>query len=94
MTNVEFSADNKTKSYILSLFNKEVADDGKIIDSNTKEVVLSVDGREVTIDNFGAVEMVNNQPIFILNDIISIIEFQTRYGQLASNEQAESLKEN
>lgn len=80
-TNVEFNSDDKTKSYILSLFNKEVAPDGKVIDSQTREVVLSVDGREVTLENFGAVELVDNQPIFIINDILSIVEFQTRYGQ-------------
>ena len=49
-TNVEFNSDDKTKSYILSLFNKEVSPDGKVIDSQTREVVLSVDGREVTLE--------------------------------------------
>jgi hypothetical protein len=80
MTNVEFSADDKTKTYILSLFHKEVATDGKVVDAKTKEPVLSVDGRQVTLENFGAVEMVDQKPIFVLNDIISILEFQMKYA--------------
>lgn len=80
MTNIEFSADDKTKSYILSLFNKEISDDGKVVDNVTKEPLLSVDGREVTLENFGAVELIEGEPIFVLNDIISIVEFQTKYG--------------
>jgi hypothetical protein len=84
MPNVEFSNDECTKTYILSLFGKKVSQDGKVIDEKTTEPLLSVDGREVTLENFGAVEMVNSQPVFILNDIVSIMEFQVKYGQLAA----------
>ncbi len=67
--NFDKSATNK----ILSYFNKSVDSENFIIDTKTKERVLSFDGTEVTFQNFGGI-MIGSE-VFIKSDIDSIIKF-------------------
>jgi hypothetical protein len=78
MIKLNFSGDKVTKKFILSLFNKSVDKEGYIIENSTGCRVLSSDGDEITVDDFGGIT--NGSEIYIRNNIVSLINFYQRYN--------------
>lgn len=76
MIKINFRSDPTTKKFILSLFNKTVDEEGFIIESDTKNRVLSSDGDEITLNDFGGIT--NGSEIFLKNNIVSLINFYQR----------------
>lgn len=73
MNTITFDSDLKEKIISKALNNKEVNEEGFIIDSSSREEVLSPDGTPVNIEDFGLFE--NGSEVFIKNDIISLMEY-------------------
>lgn len=61
---------------ILKIFEKEIDDEGYIIEKDTKERVLTPDGEEVHINEFAGIQ--KSSEIFIKSDLISIIKLADR----------------
>lgn len=65
--------DKSAVKILLSYFNKGIDKDEYIIEENTKKRVLSFDGTEVPLGNFGGI-MIGSE-VFIKSDIDSVIKF-------------------
>lgn len=70
MEKVKLTFDSSARKDILSFFNKEVDTEGKIVESDTKEEVVSPDG-EVYENEFAGIK--KGSEIFLKNDIISLM---------------------
>lgn len=62
---------DKSLPLILEAFGKEINEDGFIIESATKEIVLSPEGEEIEAKKFGGIK--KGSEIFIKNDLYSIM---------------------
>lgn len=58
-------------SFILRAFNKEVNEDGIIVDCSTKEPILTPEGEQLTLENFGGIK--KGSEIFLKNDLFTAI---------------------
>ena len=65
--------DKSATKKILSYFNKTVNSEGYVIEKETKEKVLSFDGTEVQLEDFGGIML--GSEIYIKSDLDSIIKF-------------------
>ena len=69
---IKLTFDESTKQEILDFINKSVNDEGFIVEKHTPEQkVLTVDGEEISIEEFGGVQ--KGSEVFIKNDIVSLI---------------------
>lgn len=57
--------------FILKAFGKEINEDGLIIEIETKEPVLTPEGEEININEFGGLK--KGSDIFLKNDLFSIM---------------------
>ena len=57
--------------YILEAFGKSINTEGIIIEKSTGEPVLTPEGDELTLENFGGIK--KGSEIFLKNDLLSII---------------------
>lgn len=73
MLNVTFANNKQTKTFILSLFNKTVNTEDLIVEENTNQPVLDLNGQEISIDKFGMIS--NGSEIYVKDDIVSLVEF-------------------
>lgn len=66
--------DKSAKKDILGLLGKEIDQESFIIEkTNPRQRVLSFDGEEVTLEDFGGVK--KGSEVFIKKDIISLMRF-------------------
>ena len=64
--------DKSMKREVLGFFDKEVNDKGVIVEkSNPLQSVISTDGQEVKIDEFGGIK--KGSEVFVKNDLISLM---------------------
>lgn len=66
---------DKALPYLLEAFGKEINPDGIIIESSTKEPVLTPESEEIHYSNFGGIK--KGSEIYIkddLNSIMSLVE--------------------
>lgn len=61
--------------YLLDLFDKEVDDQGYIVDAKTGEKVHSSDGNPLKADDLGVVG--HGSEIFVEDDFTSIVDYVT-----------------
>ncbi|MBS3141654.1 hypothetical protein J4405_05945 [Candidatus Woesearchaeota archaeon] len=65
------------KKEVLGFFEKEVNQEGIIVErANPSQHVLSVDGQEVKIEEFGGIK--KGSEVFIKNDLISLLRLSKR----------------
>lgn len=62
---------SKTSSLILEAFGKSENEDGYLIDSLTKELILTPENEEIHISKFGGLK--KGSEIFLKNDLSTII---------------------
>lgn len=65
------------RELVLGAFNKKADSDGLVIEADTGHRVLSHDGQEMTLDEFGGIK--KGSEIFIRDDIASLISFYDKY---------------
>lgn len=71
-TTPQITFDNSVKEDILDVFEKDVNNQGAIIEKdNPDQEVLSFDGQEISIDEFGGIK--KGSEVFIKNDLISLM---------------------
>jgi len=68
--------DSSAKKFILEVFGKTIDNENFIIDSNTRERVLSINGEELTLDDFAGIG--KGSLLFIKKDLPSIVELTDR----------------
>ena len=69
--------DDSAKEYILELLGKTLDDEGYIVEKNDPTVrVLSPDGEEIHISEFGGV--MKGSEMFIKDDIVSLMRLKDR----------------
>lgn len=72
MARIEFTFDDSVKEEILGFFNKTTDSEGFIIErDNPDQKVLSEDGQEVNISEFGGLK--KGSEVFIKKDLISLM---------------------
>lgn len=77
MESVSLTFDKSLKKEILGFFNKEVNKEGIIVEtSNPSQEVLSTDGQEVKIEEFGGIK--KGSEVFIKNDLISLMRLSKK----------------
>lgn len=59
--------------FVLAAFNKVVRADGFIYDKDTHEKVLSNDGIPIQLAKFGGIIMRDKKPVFLINDLYTIM---------------------
>ncbi len=64
------------KKDILNALNKEIDKEGYIIDKTTQKRVVTQEGEEITLEEFGGFR--KGSEIFTKSDIISLIKFYDR----------------
>ena len=70
--NILLTFDSSLKREVLGFFDKEVNDDGLIVERlNPEQLVLSSDGQEVKLEEFGGVK--KGSEVFIKNDLVSLM---------------------
>ena len=75
---VTITFEENAKEYILKeVLNKSIDSEGFILDENQNKV-LTQNGEELTVDEFGGFE--NGSEIFVKNDIVSIMEYSNKDG--------------
>ncbi len=75
MTSITFA--QNLKEYILKVFDKTVDSDGFVTEKNSGYRVLSHDGQEMTLGEFGGIK--KGSEIFVRDDIASLITFYDKY---------------
>lgn len=78
MIKLKFANDPDTKKYILALFNKSVDEEGFIIENGTDKRILSSDGYEISLIEFGGIT--NGSEIYIKDNIVSLIDFYRKHS--------------
>lgn len=64
--------DRSMKKEVLGFFNKQVNKEGIIVEkSNPLQAVMSTDGQEVKVDEFGGIK--KGSEVFIKSDLISLM---------------------
>lgn len=70
--NISLTFDSSLKEEILGFFDKKINEDGIIVEKlDPSQQVLSTDGQEVKIEEFGGVK--KGSEVFIKNDLISLM---------------------
>ncbi|MCL4326601.1 MAG: hypothetical protein M1481_07310 [Candidatus Thermoplasmatota archaeon] len=69
------SFDESAREYILTLFNKKIVD-GKVFEKDSDEVVMSFEGNQLSVDEFGGVK--KGSEIFIEDNIVSLIKLKSK----------------
>jgi hypothetical protein len=70
--NIKLTFDSSVKNEILEFIGKSVDCDGFIVEKdNPKQRVLTVDGEEITLDEFGGFQ--RGSEVFIKNDLVSLM---------------------
>jgi hypothetical protein len=69
---IKITFDSNAKEDILSFFDKEINDEGIIVESSTKEPIISLDGTEVHEKEFAGIK--NGSEIFLKKDLISMMK--------------------
>lgn len=68
----QITFDKSSKKEILEFLNKEVDSEGFIIEKdNVSQRVLTFDGEEISIEEFGGMQ--KGSEVFIKNDIIALL---------------------
>lgn len=76
---MEMSFDETAAEWVLNCFGKEVNDRGFVVDKDTKEKVLTPDGKEIPIEDFaGVVKGDDGSTLFIKDNFASIVEYVKR----------------
>lgn len=70
--NINLTFDSNAKKDILNFFNKEINEEGLIVETNTKEAVISLDGLELHEKEFAGIK--KGSEIFLKNDLISVLK--------------------
>lgn len=78
MFKITFYNNPETKKFILSLIDKNVNDDGVIVDKNNSPVI-DIDGSEITLNEFGLVA--SGSEIFVKDNIVSLFKYHDKYDQ-------------
>ncbi len=74
---VKITFDKAAKKEFLELIDKEVDEDGMIVEkSNPNQRVVTFDGQEISIDEFGGVK--KGSEVFIKNNIVSLMRLLKR----------------
>ncbi|MFH1094529.1 MAG: hypothetical protein V1739_10330 [Candidatus Omnitrophota bacterium] len=71
--------EKEAKRQLLNLFNKDVNEEGYIIEKDTREPILAPDGEFVEFNKFAGIK--KGSLVFIKSDINSIIELADTIGQ-------------
>ena len=71
--------DKSASKKVLQYFDKEVNDEGFVVESDTKRKVFTFDGQDLHINEFGGIFV--GSEIYIKSDIVSIIKFLQRKTQ-------------
>jgi len=72
MESISLTFDSSLKKEILGFFDKEINDENIIVEKNNpQQQVLSVDGQEVKIEEFGGIR--KGSEVFIKNDLVSLM---------------------
>lgn len=79
---ISFNSNSNSKMLVLSMFGKTVDNEGFIIEADSRRRVLTTDGNEITLKEFGAIK--SGSEIFVKEDIASLVDFFHTY--LASND--------
>ena len=75
--NISLTFDQSLKKEILSFFDKEVNEENIIVEKgNPEQQVLSVDGQEVKIEEFGGIK--KGSEVFIKNDLVSLMRLSKK----------------
>ncbi|MBI5635719.1 hypothetical protein HY993_02030 [Candidatus Micrarchaeota archaeon] len=70
----EIVFDKSVRKNILNLLDKDINDDSLIVEKdNPKQKVLTFDGQEISIEEFGGVK--KGSEVFIKNNLVSLIKF-------------------
>ena len=78
---ISLTFDKSLKKEVLEFFNKEVNNDGIIVEkSNPSQIVISTDGQEVKIEEFGGIK--KGSEVFIKNDLISLMRLSKKWYEL------------
>lgn len=64
------------KLYVLGLLGKAVDNEGFIIEKSSRKRVITPDGDEVPLENFGGVH--KGSMVFVKSDLVSIIQMADR----------------
>ena len=74
---IQITFDKSAKKDILDFLNKNVDKDGNIVEKdNPTQRVLTFDGEEITLEEFGGVQ--RGSEVFIKNDIISLMRLSKK----------------
>lgn len=74
---IKLTFDDSVRKEILNTFNKDINEEGIIIEKdNPSQKVLSIDGEEISADEFGGIK--KGSEVFIKNDLISLMRFSKR----------------
>ena len=69
---IRLTFDESAKREILGFFNKDVNDDDLIVEKdNPQQKVLSIEGDEVSLKEFGGIK--KGSELFIKNDLLSLM---------------------
>ncbi|MCL4480126.1 MAG: hypothetical protein M1113_01400 [Candidatus Thermoplasmatota archaeon] len=69
------SFDESAREYILSIFNKKIVD-GKVLEMESNEEVMSFEGNPLTVDDFGGIK--KGSEIFIEDNVVSLIKLKSK----------------
>lgn len=73
LNNPKIVFDDSAKKFILDLLDKDVNDEGLIIEkANPEQKVITSDGNELYFEEFGGVK--KGSEVFIENNIVSLIK--------------------
>lgn len=73
MLNIIFAKNKKTKKFILDIFDKTINSENLIIEKETNQPVLDMNGQEISFDRLGVIS--NGSEIYVKDDIISLVDF-------------------
>lgn len=69
---VKLTFDTSAKRDVLSFFNKEINEDGLIVEASNEEPVVGIDGSEVHEKEFAGIK--KGSEIFLKTDLISMLK--------------------
>lgn len=79
VADVEMTFDSSVREEILNLFDKDLDKDNFIIEKNNPfQKVITNDGQEIHLDEFGGIK--RGSEIFIKSDLISIMRLSKEDG--------------
>jgi hypothetical protein len=75
--NISLTFDSSLNEEVLNFFDKMVNEDNVIVEkSNPQQQVLSADGQEVKLEEFGGIR--KGSEVFIKNDLISLMRLSKK----------------